>query len=75
MRAYILINVRAARVREVVTALTALPGVKRADACWGMPDVFAYVETATEKDLNKLVIDGIQKIEGVDRTETHIVAE
>lgn len=75
MRAYVLITVRPARVREVVAALSSLSGVKRADACWGMPDLFAYVETDTEKALNELVIDGIQKIEGVERTETHIVVE
>jgi DNA-binding Lrp family transcriptional regulator len=75
MRAYILINVRPARVREVVAAISRLNGIKRADACWGMPDLFAYAETDTEKALNELVIDGIQKIEGVERTETHIVVE
>lgn len=75
MRAYVLIKVRPGRVREVVAAVSRLSGVKRADACWGVPDVFAYVETANEKTLNELVIDLIQKVEGVEQTETHIVAE
>ncbi len=73
MRAYVLINVRAGKVRELVTAVSQLEGVHHADACWGIPDVFAYVETPDEKSLNRLVVDQIQKLDGVERTETHIV--
>jgi DNA-binding Lrp family transcriptional regulator len=73
MRAYVLINVRPGKVRDVVDAVTQMTGVQHADACWGLPDVFAYVDTPDEKSLNLLVIDKIQKLDGVDRTETHIV--
>jgi DNA-binding Lrp family transcriptional regulator len=72
MRGYILINVKPGKVRDVVESVSRLEGVQHADACWGLPDVFAYVETKDEKAFNSLVIDQIQKIEGVDRTETHI---
>ncbi|HUI41594.1 MAG TPA: Lrp/AsnC ligand binding domain-containing protein [Terriglobia bacterium] len=72
MRGYVLINVRPGKVRDVVEAVSQFPGVQHADACWGLPDVFAYVETADEKAFNGLVIDHIQKLDGVDRTETHI---
>ncbi len=75
MRAYVLINVRPGKVREVVSAVTQMEGVRHADACWGLPDVFAYVETSDEKKLNLLVMDKIQKLEGVERTETHIAVE
>jgi len=73
MRAYVLINVRAGKVRDVVSAVSEIEGVRHADACWGLPDVFAYVEIPDEKSLNLLVVDKIQRLEGVDRTETHIV--
>jgi DNA-binding Lrp family transcriptional regulator len=33
------------------------------------------VEVADQKDLNKLIMDKIQSIEGVGRTETHIAVE
>jgi len=33
------------------------------------------VELSEQKDLDKLVIDKIQKIEGVGRTETHIAID
>jgi DNA-binding Lrp family transcriptional regulator len=73
MRAYVLVNVRPGKVRDVVAALALLKGVRRADACWGLPDIFAEVETVDEKGLDQLVIDRIQKLDGVERTETHIV--
>jgi DNA-binding Lrp family transcriptional regulator len=72
MRGYILINVKPGKVRDVVETVSRLEGVRHADACWGLPDVFVYVEANDEKSFNSLVIDQIQKIEGVDRTETHI---
>lgn len=75
MRAYVLINVRPGKVRDVVEAVNDMEGVRHADACWGLPDLFVYVETPDEKKLNHLVMDMIQKLEGVERTETHIVVE
>jgi len=75
MRAYILINVRPGKVGEVVESVRGMTGVRHADACWGVPDVFAYAETPDERSLHQLVIDKIQNLEGVERTETHIVVE
>ena len=75
MRAYILVNVRPGKVRDVVSSVTQMEGVRRADACWGVPDVFIYAETSDERKLNQLVMDRIQKLEGVERTETHITVE
>ncbi|MCI0628846.1 MAG: Lrp/AsnC ligand binding domain-containing protein [Acidobacteria bacterium] len=40
-----------------------------------MPDIFVVVEIATADELDKLVIDKIQAVEGVERTETHIALE
>jgi len=74
MRAYVLLNVRAGKVRDVVATISRMEGVQRADACWGLPDIFAEVDIADEKGLNELVIDQIQRLDGVERTETHIVA-
>lgn len=75
MRAYVLINVKSGKVREVVGAVGKLPSVQHADACWGLPDVFAYINTSDERSLHALVMEQIQKLEGVERTETHIVVE
>jgi len=75
VRAYVLNNVRPGRVREVVGTVGQMSGVRHADACWGLPDIFAYVDAPDEKTLNLLVMDKIQRLDGVERTETHIVVE
>ena len=72
MRAYVLVNAIMGKVREVSQKIASLAGVKMANACWGVPDIFVVVEIATADELDKLVIDKIQAVEGVERTETHI---
>ena len=63
-------------IGEVTRAVAAIPGVKMSNACWGSRDVFVVVEVAAaQKVLNKLIMDKIQSIEGVGRTETHIAIE
>jgi len=46
-----------------------------ANACWGMPDIFVVAEVENPEELSKLVIDKIQTLEGVERTETHNTIE
>jgi DNA-binding Lrp family transcriptional regulator len=75
MRAYVLVNTKMGKVRGVAGQIAALPGVKIADACWGVPDIFVVAEVANADELNKLVIDKIQSVEGVEQTETHIAIE
>jgi len=72
MRAYIVIATEAGKSRDVARQIASLPGIKMADACWGSRDVFAVVEVRDSEDLNKLVLDKIQKLEGVRETNTHI---
>jgi DNA-binding Lrp family transcriptional regulator len=75
VRAYVLINVRAGYSKTVARALTDLPGVLYAHACWGVPDVFGYIEVDSQRQLDDLVMERIQKMEGVERTDTHIALE
>jgi DNA-binding Lrp family transcriptional regulator len=44
-------------------------------ACWGMPDIFVVAEVGNPEELNKLVIDKIQALEGVERIESHNAIE
>ncbi len=46
-----------------------------ANACWGVPDIFIVAEMANAKELDTPVIDKMQSLEGVERTETHIAIE
>jgi len=75
VRAYVLINVRAGKAKLVAQELGNLPGVRSAHACWGVPDVIAYVEVGSQRELDDLVLEKIQKMEGVERTDTHIALE
>jgi DNA-binding Lrp family transcriptional regulator len=75
MKAYVLINAKAGKSRAVVRKLRQIKGVRSANACWGRPDVFALVDAANDKALAASVLDRIQRIAGVESTDTHIVIE
>jgi DNA-binding Lrp family transcriptional regulator len=75
MRAYIVVAVGPGKSRDVARKIASLPGVKMADACCGSRDVFAVVEVAESQELNKLVMDTIQRPERVAGTSTHIALD
>jgi DNA-binding Lrp family transcriptional regulator len=75
VRAYVLLNVRAGKSKIVAHALAGLDGVRMAHACWGVPDVIAFVEVDGQRALDQLVMDQIQKMNGVERTDTHITLD
>jgi DNA-binding Lrp family transcriptional regulator len=72
--AYVLVSVEAGKNQEVVAALRSMDAVKQAHACWGQPDIFAFVEVADEPTLAEVVLTAIQGLPGIRTTETHIVA-
>ena len=71
--AYVLVTTEPGRIQEVASAMQDVSGVKQAHACWGQPDIFAFVEVANEKALADTVLTTIQGISGVTGTETHVV--
>jgi DNA-binding Lrp family transcriptional regulator len=75
MRAYIVVATEPGKSRDVARQIGGLPGVKMADACWGSRDVFAVVELKESQQLNKLVMEQIQKLAGVKETSTHIALD
>ena len=75
MRAYVVVTVEAGKSRDVARQIANLPGVKMADACWGSHDIFAVIEVKESQELNKLVMDKIQRLDGVRETNTHIAIE
>ncbi len=74
-KAYILIKVKAGKTKDVVKSLKALSGVQQVHPCFGQPDVFSFIEVNDEKALSDIVISKIHTIDGVEETDTHIVAE
>ncbi len=75
MKAYIVVTAKVGTARDIAHAITGLPGVKMADACWGTGDVYAVVEFPAWAELNSLVMDKIHSMPGVMRTETHVAVE
>jgi hypothetical protein len=61
--------------RDAARQIASLPGVKMADACCGSRDVFTVVEVAESQELSKLVMDTMQRPEGVAGTSTHIALD
>jgi DNA-binding Lrp family transcriptional regulator len=72
LRAHIVATTEAGKSRDVARQIASLPGVKMGDACWGSRDVFAVVEVRETQELNKLVLDKIQRLDGVKETNTRI---
>lgn len=71
--AYVFVNVEPGKNASVLKALRAASGVRQAHICWGVPDIFAFVEVADDKALSDLVLQRIQGIPGIRSTETHLV--
>ena len=69
MKAYVLVNTTPGKVRDIARQIAGISGVTMANACWGMPDIFVVAEVENPEELNKLVTDKIEALEGVERTE------
>ena len=74
-KAYILIKVKTGKTKDAVKALRKIPVVERAAPVFGPPDVIVFVQVGDEKALWDVVISKIHTIEGVEETDTHIVAD
>jgi DNA-binding Lrp family transcriptional regulator len=70
----VLVSVDAGKNQDVVAALRQVAGVTQAHACWGQPDIFAYVEVDDDNAMANPVLVTIHAIPGVRTTETPVVA-
>jgi len=75
MKAYILINVRAGSVPEVVRNLRRLDGVLEASMTFGPYDVVAVLQASDVNQLGHIIAVNIQPIPGVLDTMTCLVVE
>lgn len=71
MEAYVLVNAEPGMIWDVAEAALKIDGVKMAHAVTGQFDVAVYVEFAKVEELGK-IIEKIQQIKGVRRTQTLI---
>lgn len=69
--AYVFVDTENPGPKRVVKAVRELPGVVRADALLGTPDVIAIVEGADLAEMDA-VIDRIAELDGVVDTESKV---
>jgi DNA-binding Lrp family transcriptional regulator len=73
--AYVLIEVPAKRSEAVVQYLHKYPEIKEAAAVYGDIDVIVKVQAATQDDLDRVIMDIIQRNPDVKETQTLVVIE
>ncbi|HTT37052.1 MAG TPA: Lrp/AsnC ligand binding domain-containing protein [Burkholderiales bacterium] len=70
--AIVLLNVARARVAEVAEKLASLEGISEVYSVAGRFDLVAMVRVKTNEDLADIVTARMQKIDGIESTETLI---
>ena len=70
----VLVFVEAGKNQDLVAALRQVAGVTQAHACWGQPDILAYIEIDDDGAMADIVLVTIQAIPGARTTQTHLVA-
>ncbi|MHA2367157.1 MAG: Lrp/AsnC family transcriptional regulator [Candidatus Hodarchaeales archaeon] len=70
---FVLMNVQAGFVEPVVRGLEKIPEVRESFPVTGGIDIIVKVEGPDVETIAKTILAQIHSIEGVNRTETHIV--
>jgi DNA-binding Lrp family transcriptional regulator len=70
VRAYVLINASAGKAIDVARSLQGVTGIQHADAITGEYDVIAQVEAPDVAGIGTIIVDKIQKVDGVFKTVT-----
>jgi len=71
--AYVLVQTRSGTALSAVDAITRVPGIVSAHAVTGLYDIICQVEADSLEELAGTVVNRIQAVEGVERTETALV--
>ncbi|MEM4718693.1 MAG: Lrp/AsnC ligand binding domain-containing protein [Nitrososphaerota archaeon] len=75
VRAYVFIRALKGNAAAVAKGLSRIKDVKSAKVVSGRYDVVALVEAETIEELGNLVLKRVQRVRGVQSTETAIIAE
>ena len=70
MKAYVLINASPGQALEVAKKMAGVKGITAADAITGEYDVIAQVEAPDVAGIGTIIVDKIQKVDGVFKTVT-----
>ena len=70
---YILMQLSPGKAKAATEAISQIDGVKMAHAVTGPFDVIAFAEVPDLTALSELVLARIQKVDGVEKTQTAVV--
>ncbi len=70
VRAYVLISTSPGKAMDVAKTMGAVAGITHADAITGEYDVIAQVEAPDVSAVGAIIVEKIQKIDGVFKTVT-----
>jgi DNA-binding Lrp family transcriptional regulator len=70
--AIVLVHTFADRIPETAQAIADLDGVAEVYSCAGDVDLIAVVKVAEHEELADVIAGGLSKVQGVQRTDTHI---
>jgi DNA-binding Lrp family transcriptional regulator len=70
VRAYVLISTSPGKAMDVARHMAGVKGINHADAITGEYDVIAQVEAPDVTGVGTLIVEKIQKIDGVFKTVT-----
>lgn len=74
-KAYVLIGGRLGCEKELVSKLKTVENVREVHGVLGTYDIIAKIETGSEKQINKIILENIRKIDNVSSTITLMVVE
>ena len=69
-KAYVLIEVKVAKTKQVVAVIRKLQGVVSVDAVTGPYDAIAIVQGETLNDIGEVVVSKVHPVAGISRTVT-----
>lgn len=75
MKAYVLINIRAGEIAEVVRQLRRIEAIVEANMTFGPYDAVAVVQANDANHLGRILAQAIQPIPGVQGTMTCLAVE
>ena len=75
VRAYVLISASPGKAIEVVSKLAGQAGILQADAITGEYDAIAQVEAPDVAGIGSLIVEKIQRVEGVFKTVTCLAVQ
>jgi len=72
LTAIVLVHTAADRIPEVAQGIADLPGVSEVYSCAGDVDLIALLRVRDHEQIADIVTEHISKVDGVQRTATHI---